>query len=88
MEDPVITVGTNASDDNKDRGVEIKWHDGTGSKIGFFGMDDSTGEFTFIQDATNTNEVFSGTAGNAKFTNMTLGGTLGVTGDEYFEWSS
>ena len=31
--------------------------------MGFFGFDVSTGKFTFIPDATNSSEVFSGTAG-------------------------
>lgn len=66
LDDPVITLGGDtapASDDNKDRGVEFRWHNGTAAKIGFFGYDDSTGKFTFIPDATNTSEVFSGTKG-------------------------
>lgn len=66
VDDPVITLGGDTApgaDDNKDRGVEYRWHNGTTSKLGFFGFDDSTGFFTFIPDATNTSEVFSGTVG-------------------------
>lgn len=66
LDDPIITLGGDtapASDDNKDRGVEFRWHNGTVAKVGFFGFDDSTGKFTFIPDATNTSEVFSGTKG-------------------------
>ena len=66
LDDPTITLGGDtapSSDDNKDRGVEFRWHNGTSAKIGFFGFDDSTGKFTFIPDATNTSEVFSGTTG-------------------------
>lgn len=63
IDDPIFTVGSNTSDDNKDRGVQFRWHDGTSAKVGFFGFDDSTGKFTFIPDATNTSEVFSGTPG-------------------------
>jgi cytoskeletal protein CcmA (bactofilin family) len=65
-------VGKNAptTDDNKDRGIEFRWHDGTSAKIGFFGFDDSTGKFTFIPDASNSSEVFSGSLGeiNANIT--------------------
>ena len=50
------------SDDNKDRGIEFRYYNGS-AKVGFFGYDDSTGKFTFIPDATNTSEVFSGTKG-------------------------
>ena len=66
IDDPIFTLGGDAapeSDDNKDRGIEFNWHNGTDAKVGFFGFDDSTGKFTFIPDATNTSEVFSGTQG-------------------------
>ena len=66
IDDPVFTLGGDtelAADDNKDRGIEFRWHDGTGSKLGFFGYDDSTGKFIFIPDAINSAETFSGTAG-------------------------
>jgi len=66
IDDPVFTLGGDtapASDDNKDRGIEFRWHDGTSDKLGFFGFDDSTGKFTFIPDAGATGEVFSGTIG-------------------------
>lgn len=66
IEDPIFTLGgTDAPsvDDNKDRGIEFNYHDGSNPKVGFFGYDDSTGKFTFIPDATNSSEVFSGTKG-------------------------
>lgn len=66
IQDPIFTLGGTAaltSDDNKDRGIEFRWHNGTVAKTGFFGYDDSTGYMTFIPDATNTSEVFSGTPG-------------------------
>lgn len=66
LDDPVITLGGNTApitDDNKDRGVEFRWHDGSTAKTGFFGFDDSTGKFTFIPDATNTSEAFAGAKG-------------------------
>lgn len=66
IDDPIFTLGGDtapAADDNKDRGIEFRWHNGTAAKVGFFGFDDSTGKFTFIPDATNTSEVFAGTKG-------------------------
>ena len=66
LDDPIMTLGGDSapgSDDNKDRGVEFRLHNGSAAKVGFFGFDDSTGKFTFIPDATNSSEVFSGTAG-------------------------
>lgn len=66
IDDPIFTLGGDTapvSDDNKDRGVEFRWHNGTSAKVGFFGFDDSSGKMTFIPDATNTSEIFSGTLG-------------------------
>ena len=66
IDDPIFTLGGDTAptgDDNKDRGIEFRWHNGSAAKVGFFGYDDSTGKFTFIPDATNTSEVFSGTTG-------------------------
>lgn len=73
LDDPILTLGGETApttDDNKDRGVEFRWHNGTSAKVGFFGFDDSTGYLTFIPDATNSSEVFSGTAGDIQATNF------------------
>ena len=64
--DPIFTIGDDSSDDNLDRGVKFKYNS-SGAKAGFFGFDDSTGVFTFIDDATDTGSVMSGSAGAAKF---------------------
>ena len=77
IDDPIFTLGGDSapgSDDNKDRGIEFRYHTGSAAKVGFFGYDDSAGAFTFIPDATNSSEVFSGTAGNVAFGN--IAGTL------------
>ena len=82
LDDPLLTLGGDtapSSDDNLDRGVEFRWHDGTNAKLGFFGYDDSAQEFTFIPDATNTVNVISGTAGAAKFGSLSLDTDLAVT---------
>lgn len=66
LDDPIITLGGDTSpvsSDGKDRGVEFKYYSDSLSRIGFFGFDDSTGKFTFIPNATNTNEIFTGTKG-------------------------
>ena len=87
IDDPVFTLGGDtapSADDNKDRGIEFRYHDGTSAKLGFFGYDDSSREFTAYVDATNNDEVFSGTLAAAKFgsveasiitTAISLGGT-------------
>lgn len=69
IDDPVFTLGGDtapASDDNKDRGIEFRYHTGTAAKLGFFGYDDSLRKFVFLTDATNTSEVFSGTHADVK----------------------
>lgn len=66
VKDPIITLGGTTAptvNDNKDRGVEFRWHNGSVAKVGFFGFDRSSQKFTFIPDATNTSEVFSGAKG-------------------------
>ena len=78
VDDPTITVGGDAApttDDNKDRGVEFRWHNGTAAKLGFFGFSDSTGRMTFIPDATNTSEVFTGTLGTIDVGAVYIGGS-------------
>ena len=84
VDDPVITLGgdTNpTSDDNKDRGVEFRYHDGSSPRTGFMGWDDSTGKFTLLKAATNASEVFSGTKAeldaNVAYSNITGTPTIG-----------
>jgi hypothetical protein len=64
--DPVFEIGADDSDDNLDRGIKIKYNS-SGAKIGFFGMDDSTGKFVALSSATDSSSVFSGTAMDAVF---------------------
>ena len=96
VDDPIFTLGGDtapASDDNKDRGIEFRYHNGTTAKLGFFGFDDSTGKFIFIPDATNAAEVFSGTAGTI-VANLegnvtgTVSSLSGLTTDDLTEGSS
>lgn len=71
----VITTGY---DTNTDRGISYQYNTGIGTasnKLGFFGYDDSTGYWTYVPDATNTNEVISG-----------VKGTLDV-GAMYLDWA-
>ena len=66
---------THAKDTNTDRGSSFNYNTSTGvanNKTGFFGYNDSAGEgssaparaFTYIPEATVTNEVVTGTRGN------------------------
>jgi hypothetical protein len=77
VDDPIFTIGGDtapASDDDKDRGIEFRYHTGSAAAVGFFGYDDSAGVFTGFTAATNTSEVFSGTVINATFGD--IAGTL------------
>ena len=79
VDDPIFVVGGDSapsSDDNKDRGMEFRWHDGSAAKLGFFGFDDSTGKFTFIPDATDNSAVISGTKGNLDIGGLDLAGSI------------
>jgi hypothetical protein len=76
VDDPIFTLGGDtapSTDDNKDRGIEFRYHNGTNAKVGFFGWDDSARKFVFIADATNTSEVFSGSYGPAQFGEVEAG---------------
>jgi len=84
IDDPIFTLGGDTapgSDDNKDRGIEFRYHNGSAAKIGFFGFDDSTSKFTFIADASNSSEVFSGSAGNVAFGDIAAAGDVTVGDD-------
>ena len=80
--DPLFQVGSNTND-NLDRGVTYLHNDGS-AKTGFFGMDEGTGVFTYIPDATDSSSVITGSAGAVKFgavegTSFSDGTISGVT---------
>lgn len=99
VDDPIIVLGGDTApttDDGKDRGVEFSYYDSQ-ARVGFYGWDESvtrldggTGGYSFLYNATNTNEVFAGTdaylkAGALSLTTntgstSTTTGTLVVTG--------
>ena len=69
---------TQGADDNMDRGIEYRYYNGS-LKTGFFGYDESgisedvtTYYFTYIPDATNSGNVFTGTRGSAYFKTVKL----------------
>ena len=78
--DPVFEIGSDSSDDNLDRGIKFVYNDGT-AKVGFFGMDDSTGKFVALSSATDSSSTFTGTAMAASFgdleaTGLALSGSI------------
>ena len=65
-----ITI-TQGSNDGMDRGIQYSYHNGSAIKHGFFGFDrtggeDGLGAFTFIEDATNTNNIFTHVVGSVQ----------------------
>ena len=73
LDDPIFQLGGDSapgSDDDKDRGIAFRWHNGSAAKNGWFGYDDSASKFTFVPDASISGEVISGTVGNAIFGNI------------------
>ena len=60
IKDPIFELGEDSSDDNLDRGIVMKYNDGTDAKKAFMGFDDSSGKFLMILDATDTSSVISG----------------------------
>jgi len=75
-EDPVLHLGGAVdasiltSNDGMDRGIEFHWYD-SADHHGFFGLDNSTGEFTFIPYATESSlNIYSGSEGTARFGNV------------------
>ena len=82
IKDPLIDLGgaddgaAPGSDDNKDRGLILQYHNGSAAKKAFIGYDDSASKFTMIADAAVSSEVVSGTAstvvvGGVEFTDGT-----------------
>ena len=79
VDDPIFVVGGDSapgSDDNKDRGMEFRWHDGSSAKLGFFGFDDSSGKITFVPEATDSGSIISGTKGSLDIGSLDLAGSI------------
>ena len=74
VKDPIFELGDDASDDNLDRGLKLKYNAGGGAKFAFMGFDESNNKFSFIPDATDTNNVFSGSIGTLQ-ANIETGNT-------------
>jgi hypothetical protein len=78
IQDPVLSIGGVIGptlNDTFDRGIEFKWYNtnsaigSTGSVVGFFGFQSSTGRFEFIPNAYQVNNVYYGSFGNVQFAN-------------------
>lgn len=82
--DPVLTIGDNPQNDLKDRGIEYRYYDTAGSlKLGWFGYKTSTKKFTFIRDATNTNETITGLPGEFEIGDISANNVTIATGGTF-----
>lgn len=72
--DPILTLAdyTQLSSDGKDRGIEFRYYASGSNKLGWFGYKSSTGKFTYYSDATNTNEIITGTLGDFDFNSLAV----------------
>lgn len=61
--DPVIQLGDNTVNDFKDRGISFLHRDSGVPKIGFLGWKGDTGHLTYIPDAIESTNIFTGIAG-------------------------
>lgn len=75
LQDPIFSLGGVTGplvNDLKDRGIEFKWNQSSGtsgSRTGFFGYKNNLGRFVFIKSGTNIDEVYSGDYGDVQFGN-------------------
>ena len=75
LQDPIFSLGGVTGplvNDLKDRGIEFKWNQSSGtsgSKTGFFGYKNNLGRFVFIRSGTNIDEIYSGDYGDVQFGN-------------------
>ena len=76
--DPILTLADYSlvSNDLLDRGIEFKYYYGTSSSLGWFGYKNDMNAFTFLKDATNNNEIISGTVGDFIIGNLNINGNV------------
>jgi len=76
--DPILTIAdyNNVSNDLLDRGIEFRYWNSTSSSLGWFGYKNNLGAFTFLTNATNNNEIITGTTGDFVIGNLTLSGNV------------
>lgn len=76
VQDPNIIVGNYPSTftDLSDRGVQFYYSDTGGNmKLGWFGYKQLTGRFSFLTNASNNNEIITGTPGQFDIGNINVG---------------
>ena len=85
VDDPIMMLGGDtapSSDDNKDRGVLMRYHTGSAADMAFMGYDDSEGLFRMMTGATATGEVVSGNDASLRIAGITASGTVNANAIE------
>ena len=62
IDDPVFTLGGDVAitfNDDKDRGIEFRWHNGISAKLGFMGWDDSADAFVLVGKASESGGLYT-----------------------------
>jgi hypothetical protein len=78
VNDPIITLANNTTTDIYDRGVDFKWYDGSQIKTGFMGLKQSTNNFVLLSDASNNNNVYTGSTGGLQVKNLVCDVSTGI----------
>lgn len=78
VNDPVITLANNTTTDIYDRGIDFKWYDGSQIKTGFMGLKQSTSNFVLLSDASNNNNVYTGSTGGLQVRNLVCDVSTGI----------
>ena len=76
--DPILSIANYRLNynDNLDKGIEFYYTASTQSSLGWFGYKNNMNAFTFIMNATNNNEIITGTTGNFIIGYLTTGNIL------------
>jgi hypothetical protein len=78
--DPILTLADYpiVTNDLLDRGIEFKYCDSTTSSLAWFGYKNNINAFTFLKNATNNNEIITGTTGDFAIGNLSLTGNISL----------
>lgn len=78
--DPILTLADYplVSNDLLDRGIEFKYCDSTTSSLAWFGYKNNLNAFTFLTNATNNNEIITGTTGDFAIGNLSVTGNISL----------
>jgi hypothetical protein len=85
VNDPIITLGGNTTNDVKDRGIDFNWYDGVAVKKGFIGLQQASNKFVFLSDASSNNDVYYGTAAPLETSNFMI--SSDTSSNPGFTWS-